>query len=33
MKALRFHGKGDLRIDEIAPPTAPTGDAVSVRVS
>ncbi len=33
MKALRFHEKGDLRIDEVAPPTAPTGDDVTVRVS
>ena len=33
MKALRFHGKGGLRIDEVAPPTAPTGDDVTVRVS
>ncbi len=33
MKALRFHGKGDLRIEEVASPTAPTRDNVSVRVS
>ena len=33
MKALRFHGKGDLRIDEVAPPTTPTDDDVTVRVS
>ncbi len=33
MKALRFHGRGDLRIDEVAPPTAPTNDNVTVRVS
>ncbi len=33
MKALRFHGRDDLRIDEVAPPTAPTDDDVTVRVS
>ena len=32
MKALRFHGRGDLRIDEVAAPAAPTGDNVTVRV-
>ena len=33
MRALRFHGRGDLRIDEVAPPEAPTADNVTVRVS
>ena len=32
MKALRFHGRGDLRIDEVAAPAAPTGDNVTVLV-
>ncbi len=32
MKALRFHGKRDLRIDEVAPPEPPAGDDVTVRV-
>ena len=33
MKALRFHGRGDLRIEEVASPTAPEDDNVTVRVS
>ncbi|MCY3880267.1 MAG: alcohol dehydrogenase catalytic domain-containing protein [Rhodobacteraceae bacterium] len=33
MKALRFHGRGDLRIEEVAPPAAPSGGNVKVRVA
>ena len=33
MKALRFHGRGDLRIDEVVRSDAPTGNNVTVRVS
>ena len=32
MKALRFHGQRDLRIEDVAPPGTPTADNVTVRV-
>jgi len=33
MKAVRLHAKGDLRVEEIAAPSAPQGDQVLVKVS